>query len=155
ILLAFRLAGAEVVDRFVTVFASAEERDASAQSRVNMWQICIDQMITHPVFGLGPHHFPVHAHEFGLTHAKEAHSFWLQIGGELGFPGLIFLVCFYLFCGLRLWPYAREKYAANDPWFHDTARMVVAALTGFIVSAQFVSLPGLETPYYVVLIGAG
>jgi hypothetical protein len=33
--------------------------------------------------------------------------------------------------------------------------MVLAAITGFAVSAQFVSLPGLETPYYIVLLGAG
>jgi hypothetical protein len=33
--------------------------------------------------------------------------------------------------------------------------MVIAALVGFSVAAQFVSLVGLESPYYVVLLGAG
>jgi hypothetical protein len=33
--------------------------------------------------------------------------------------------------------------------------MVIASITGFAVSAQFVSLVGLEAPYYVVLMGAG
>jgi hypothetical protein len=33
--------------------------------------------------------------------------------------------------------------------------MVIASLTGFAVSAQFVSLAGLEAPYYVALLGAG
>jgi O-antigen ligase len=153
--LAIRLAGPEVIDRFTTVFVSAEERDASAQSRVDMWRICRDQMIANPIFGLGPHHFPVHAHEFGLTSGKEAHSLWLQIGSELGFPGLFFLMCFYGFTIVRLWPYVRQRTIVPDPWFTDTARMVIAALTGFIVSAMFVSLPGLESPYYIVLLGAG
>jgi O-antigen ligase len=155
IALAFRLAGTEVVDRFTTVFVSAEERDASAQSRVNMWTICRDQMIANPVFGLGPHHFPLYAEEVGLTRGKEAHSLWLQIGAELGFPGLLFLVTFYAVCWLRLWPYARRPEPGTDPWLTDTARMVIASVTGFAVSAQFVSLPGLETPYYVVLLGGG
>ena len=93
--LALRLAGPQVVDRFATVFVSAEERDSSAQSRVDMWKICRDQMIARPLFGLGPHHFPVHAQEFGLTSGKEAHSLWFQIGAELGVPGLVCLVCFY------------------------------------------------------------
>jgi probable O-glycosylation ligase (exosortase A-associated) len=155
VVLAVRLAGPEVIDRFVTVFASADARDASAQSRVDLWKICLDQMAARPLLGLGPHHFPVHAHEFGLAAGKEAHSLWLQIGAELGIPGLLFLVCFYSCCALRLWPYAREKRSVDDPWFTDTARMVVAALAGFTVSAQFVSLPGLETPYYIVLLGAG
>jgi O-antigen ligase len=112
-------------------------------------------MIARPVFGLGPHHFPVHAHEFGLTPGKEAHSLWLQIGAELGIPGMVFLACFYGFCMIRLWPYVWRKEGEGDPWFADTARMVIAALTGFSISAQFVSLPGLETPYYIVLLGAG
>jgi len=34
------------------------------------------------------------------------------------------------------------------------ARMVIASLVGFMVSSQFVSLEGLELPYYVVMIGA-
>jgi hypothetical protein len=33
--------------------------------------------------------------------------------------------------------------------------MVIASLAGFAVAAQFVSLEGLEVPYYIVLIGAG
>jgi probable O-glycosylation ligase (exosortase A-associated) len=155
IALAIRLAGPEVIDRFVTVFVSAEARDASAQGRVDMWGICVDQMIAHPLLGLGPHHFPIHAQEFGLTPGKEAHSLWLQIGAELGVPGLLALCCFYLSCAMGLWPYAREKRPMVDPWINDTARMVIAALAGFAISAQFVSLPGLETPYYVVLLGAG
>ena len=33
--------------------------------------------------------------------------------------------------------------------------MVIASLVGFMVSAQFVTVYGVELPYYVVLIGAG
>jgi O-antigen ligase len=120
-----------------------------------MWKICVEQMTAQPMFGLGPHQFPVHAHEFGLTPGKEAHSLWLQLGAEIGLPGLLFLASFYWFCIVRLWPYAWRKTTLTDPWFADTARMVVAALVGFAVSAMFVSLPGLETPYYIVLLGAG
>ena len=32
---------------------------------------------------------------------------------------------------------------------------IIASIFGFAVAAQFVSLVGLEAPYYVVLIGAG
>jgi probable O-glycosylation ligase (exosortase A-associated) len=155
ILVAMRLAGPQVMERFATVFASADARDASAQSRVNMWQICIEQMSARPVFGLGPHHFPIHAHEFGLTPGKEAHTLWLQLGAELGIPGLLFLVAYYGVCVARLVSYLWRPGAGDDPWLTDTARMVIAAITGFAVSAQFVSLPGLEAPYYIVLLGAG
>jgi O-antigen ligase len=155
VLVGLRLAGPQVVERFFSTFAEGKERDASAESRLLMWGHCLDAMGKHPVLGLGPHHFPVVAHEYGLTHGKEAHSLWLQIGAELGVPGLVFLVAFYGLCAVRLWPIARGRIAGSDPWIPDSARMVIAALVGFGVSAQFVSLPGLETPYYVVLLGAG
>jgi len=153
--IAIRLAGPQVIERFATVFSGQEQRDMSAQSRLDMWKICLEQMLASPLLGLGPHQFPVHAHEFGLTRGKEAHSLWLQIGAELGFPGLAFLLGFYGLCVVRLWPWVRGKWVPDDPWFVDIARMVIASLAGFAVSAQFVSLPGLETPYYIVLLGAG
>ncbi len=155
VLLGVRLAGPEVIGRFATTFVAGEARDTSAQSRMDMWKICIEQTAAHPMLGLGPHHFPVHAQEFGLTPGKEAHSLWLQIAAELGVPGVLLLAGFYACCVRRLWPYARRSDGQADPWFTDTARMVIAALTGFAVSASFVSLPGLETPYYIVLLGAG
>jgi hypothetical protein len=35
------------------------------------------------------------------------------------------------------------------------ARMVIASLVGFIVSAQFVTVEGVELPYYITMIGGG
>ena len=33
--------------------------------------------------------------------------------------------------------------------------MVLAGLVGFLIAGQFVSLEGLEVPYYVTLLGVG
>jgi hypothetical protein len=43
----------------------------------------------------------------------------------------------------------------SDPSLANMCRMVIASLFGFIVAAQFVTLVGLEIPYYVLLIGTG
>jgi probable O-glycosylation ligase (exosortase A-associated) len=153
--LTLRLAGPQVVARFTTIFADERERDGSAQSRVEMWQTCLQLMARNPVFGIGSNHFSLTAKEHGYSEGKEAHSLWLQVGAETGVVGLFFLVGFYGVCVVRLWPLTRERCAVADPWFRDSARMVIASLAGFAVSAQFVSLAGLEAPYYVVLLGAG
>jgi hypothetical protein len=42
-----------------------------------------------------------------------------------------------------------------SPELANSCRMVIAAIIGFMVAAQFVSLAGLEIPYYVTLVGAG
>lgn len=151
---ALRLAGPQVVERFATVFADKDRRDESAASRIELWSACCESMAKEPL-GIGPAHWPLVAHEYGFRRGKLAHTLWLQIGAELGFPGLFALLLFYLSCMVRLWPYARGRAGTADPWFRYLACMVIASLTGFVVSAQFVSLYGLEVPYYVVLLGSG
>lgn len=155
VLVGLRLAGPEVRERFLTLFAGQEARDASAQSRLDLWAACWDVMKRMPVFGAGPDHWPLLAHSYGFNRGKEAHTLWLQWGVELGLPGLAFLLLFYGLCAWRLWPLARERDPAGDPWQRYLASMVIAALVGFAVSAQFVSLKLLEVPYYVALLGAG
>src|SRR5262249_37824155 len=84
IIAGLRLAGPQVVERFMTSFAEERARDGSAQSRVDMWKDCLEIMGHHPIFGLGPHHFPIVAHQYGWSAGKEAHTLWLQVGAELG-----------------------------------------------------------------------
>jgi hypothetical protein len=58
-------------------------------------------------------------------------------------------------CIVRIWPVARGRRPVPDPWLATAGRMVIASLTGFMVSAQFVSVEALEQPYYVAMLGAG
>jgi O-antigen ligase len=153
ILLVYSRAGPEVVGRFETSFASAEERDDSAESRLGLWSACLTSMGEHP-WGLGPDHWPLVAADYGFSARKEAHSLWLQTGAELGYPGLFCLVAFYGLCMARLWPVTRERFPVPDSWCRHVARMVIASLGGFVVAAQFVSLKDLELPFYVTLVGA-
>jgi probable O-glycosylation ligase (exosortase A-associated) len=155
ILLAVRLAGPEVRDRFLTVFLDKGERDVSAQSRLDLWRDQADVLMKNPLFGCGPYNWRLIAQEYGWPEGKDGHSLWLQVGAEMGFPGLLLLASFYGLCLLRLWPLMRPGAALPDPWLADAARMVFASLIGFAVSAQFVSVVGLEAPYYVAMVGAG
>src|SRR5262245_18773352 len=112
-------------------------------------------MMKGPIFGVGPNHWGTIVVEYGFPEGKEAHNLWLQTAAELGLPGVLFLSSFYLLCIVRLWPVARDKSVVADPWLSDGARMVIASLSGFAISASFVTLPGLEVPFYIVLIGGG
>ncbi|MER3414791.1 MAG: hypothetical protein C4297_01060 [Gemmataceae bacterium] len=155
--LGLRLAGPEVRERFLTTFADPEQRDASAQSRLDLWAICWDMMLDQPVLGVGPDHFPLYVDDYSANkypEGKEAHSLWLQIGAEQGFLGLGLLVGFYLITCWRLLPFTRRHYPLSDPFYRDIARAVIAGITGFAISGQFVSLEGLELPYYIILLGA-
>lgn len=148
--LGVRLTGPQIAARFETTFVDAEERDVSAQSRILMWGYCLDLMAQSPLVGIGPRHFPIVANQFGLTRGKSAHSLWLQTGAEIGVPGLAFLFTFFAAAMLAALRLARS----GDAESASLGMYVFSGLAGFVVSAQFVSLDGLELPFYVVLVGA-
>lgn len=150
------LAGPEVRARFTKTFASEDERDDSAQSRIDMWKQCFILVQENPAFGVGPDNWVFQARDrFGWGILKEAHSLWMQTAAELGVIGVGLLFSFYSGTLLKLWPLARRKIRQASEWDVAIARMVIAGVTGFMVSAQFVTLEGLELPYYIILIGAG
>jgi probable O-glycosylation ligase (exosortase A-associated) len=154
LVVALRLAGPGVVERFATAFADAEERDSSAQSRLDLWADCWDVMTKHPVTGVGPDHWPLIAEQYGWLPGKEAHSIWFNAGAELGFPGVGLLIAFYAVTIRSCWKLARSAPVA-DPWLREAGRMVVVGLAAFLVSGSFVALDALEPPYYIALLGAG
>lgn len=154
VLVAARMAGNQVQERFSTTFANEEERDGSAKLRLRHWKACLQSIRENPILGVGPAHWHLVCKHYDLP-PMEAHSLWLQVSAEQGLPGVGFLVLFYVICAKRLWPITRLNYQVSDPWLHDAARMTFAAIVGFLVSAQFVSVQPLEVPYFVCVLGAG
>lgn len=149
-----RLIGPEVRARFATVFAEEQDRDASAQSRVELWKACLDVASKNPLTGIGPRNFPAVAHEYGFTRGKEAHSTWMQGAAEMGFVGIGLLISFYLVTMAKLIPRALRKWTNENKQESAFAAGVLISLAGFFVTAQFVTMAGLETPYYIVMVAA-
>ncbi|MCE9556476.1 MAG: O-antigen ligase family protein [Planctomycetes bacterium] len=156
VIIALRLAGPGVWARFETIFAPEDQRDDSAESRLILWGQCRECMMLEPIFGIGPRHFPKYAAASGLwdKSEKEAHSLWLQTGAELGFPGMIFLSTFYGGIVIRMWQLRRST-DPDDAWSRDMAGLVLTSIVGFAVTASFVTVEGVEPPYYIAMLGAG
>lgn len=149
------LAGEGVQKRFMSSFAETEEgSDAAAGGKRSAhWKACIDSMMKNPL-GVGPCHWRTVAPTYGLP-PMEAHSTWMQTGAELGLPGLASLLGFYMLAIRHLFPLTKDRNPVPDPWFRYLARMVISSLIGFLVSAQFVTVDGIELPYFVCLLGIG
>lgn len=154
---AMYLTGPEVRARFLRIFEKQKtgQREASAQSRLDMWADCYTVFKEKPILGCGPDHWPIYARKFGWTNVTEAHNLWIQTAVETGIPGITLYLAFFLLCIWRCWKLLRELPPDAPPWFGDSCRMTIAALCGFGVAAQFVTIEALEQPYYVVLLGAG
>jgi len=155
LLAALWLAGPAVQERFATIFASEEQRDASAESRLQFWAGMLRGIRAHPVLGVGPDHWHLVSEEYGLPAHREGHNLWLQVAAEHGLPGIAALVTFYLLTVKRLLPLARRKEKAADPWIGLLACTVLATILGYMTEAVFGSFRTLEAAYYVAILGAG
>lgn len=151
-LVAGRLVGPQVVARFATTFAEEEERDGSAQSRIDLWRACLQIGLENPLMGIGPRGFPAVASQYGFSAGKEAHSTWMQAIAEMGFVGCGLLMLFYLTTIFKLIPVVWKRWGPGMGEDGALATGVLIALSGFFVSAQFVTMIGLETPYYVAMV---
>jgi len=144
------LAGPSVIEEFSTSFAAEEERDASAQSRVDLWRDCTDAALRSPLFGIGQGAWKAVAHTYGWPPGKAAHSLWFQAAAEVGLFGVGFLVLFYFLVVRNAWRLTKSP----EPEVQTLGRMVISSTLGFAVCASFLSVDGLEFPYYVALLGA-
>ena len=153
-LLSARFIGPELAARYTSTFAAAGERDSSSESRLDLWKSCLQVIGEYPIFGVGPANWRVVAASYGWPEGKSAHSVWMETGAELGIPGTLFLMLFFGFTVVRLWPIARAPLTDANRYEVVLASGVILSITGFAVSGQFVSVPGLEVPYYITMLGA-
>jgi O-antigen ligase len=153
-LITFWFTGPELYERYASTFAEEKERDASAESRVDLWRDCLKVVAEYPMFGVGPTNWRFVAARYGWPEGKSAHSVWMETAAEVGIPGALVLLCFFGFAAIRLWPIARARLTDTNRYEVILASGVILSIVGFSVSGQFVSVPGLEVPYYVVMLGA-
>jgi O-antigen ligase len=148
--LAVRLTGPQVLARFQTTFVRADERDYSAQSRIDLWRDCYHVMMANPITGIGPRHWPIVAESYGWPKGKAAHTFWLEVGAETGVPAMLALIVFFF---SSLWCAWRLSRRHDDPWLACMGGYAFTGLVGFMFGAQFVTSEGNEVPYFVALVG--
>jgi putative inorganic carbon (HCO3(-)) transporter len=153
VLLAVRFTGPQLAARYATTFASADQRDSSAESRIDLWRDCITVIESYPMLGVGPANWRVIASNYGWPEGKSAHSVWMETAAEVGVPGVLFLMLFFSIAAIRLWPIARIRQTDANRYDVALAIGVVLSIVGFAVGGQFVSVPGLEVPYYITMVG--
>ena len=76
----------------------------------------------------------------------------MQTAAETGFPGALLLLMLFTGPAIKLWPLAHRLPTDDNRGDVMGGRAVVMAMSGFIVAGQFVTLSGLEIPYYMAMI---
>lgn len=122
------------------------EQESSAKTRVIAWKAAVRMATTHPLTGVGTGHFPVSIGRFQdeIPGDLTAHSMYFLILGELGFPGIIFLLSILLtnlFRNRRLMKQARGS--PDDPTAQEFARLfflISGSVIAFSVAGAFLSV---------------
>jgi len=85
------LSDPQFLRRIGTIDESEQQRDTSAQSRLEIWQGGLEMLLDHPL-GVGPGNFYQNIGRYAPLHpGRDAHNTFVRCAGELGFPGLILL----------------------------------------------------------------
>jgi probable O-glycosylation ligase (exosortase A-associated) len=119
--------------------------EGSAQGRIDAWKGGINMMLDNPMFGAGLGNFNrVYGTEYNTISARwtAAHSLYIQFIGELGVPGLIFIVTTILLTFRTIRTVRRGCRGRTEPEFVALATIVTAAECGFVaylVSTTFLN----------------
>lgn len=148
ILMIFLVAPEQFFDRMASMTKTGDEMEGSAQGRIVAWGAAVRMAADNPLFGQGAGHFPV---AFGTKFRPEvegplpwltAHSSYFLLLGELGIPGIVFLLGIIfsnLIAGERMLREMRQGGAQRAPSGTNLMITLNASLIGFAVGAAFLS----------------
>ena len=149
-----------------TTLSDDDYNRTDESGRMQIWSRGVGYMLGRPLFGVGPGNFPTAEGMLSLFAARQqfgagvrwnaAHNSYVQVGAELGLPGLL------LFIGLLASAFAalgRSNRRGGAPdGAHSRAELtqaLTASLTGFVVGAFFLSLAYLEMLYALLALVIG
>lgn len=142
---------------------NADYNVTSTTGRVQVWKRGIGYMMENPVFGVGVYdfesaegHLSVMATESAPGRGfkwSAAHNSFVQIGAELGIPGLLLFLALCVELFRRSIRMARSELGgAFNPMLAD---VVVAMLAGFYVAGFFLSQAYSQLLYFIVAMVLG
>jgi O-antigen ligase len=159
-------------DRMLTITEPTHDYNwTDVNGRIEVAKRGLSYMTDHPLFGIGISNFPVAEGTIsekartrvagtGIRWAA-AHNSYVQVGAELGIPGLMLWLALILggIVGMhRLRSRMPKHWARGDPeerFLYMTALYLPVALVGFGVSSFFVSFAYLDPIYIVAALMAG
>jgi O-antigen ligase len=151
--------------RMQTIDVSDEERDRSAQSRLDFWQVSMSMAKAKPFTGVGlsgfSESFPAYNTKLDYEgEERAAHSIWFGVLGDLGYPGLALFVLNIATALLACWRSAKMTRGIIElRYINIYANALLSSLVVYAVSGSFLSfqynemawhLMGLSTALYFI-----
>ena len=110
----YSLTDEQFLRRSETITASAEERDTSVESRLDLAQIGLRMWVDHP-WGVGVGNFPQTAGKYDHTRAgRDAHNMYIRCLTELGLQGFVVFIALFANALWMLYQMRREQLALPE-----------------------------------------
>lgn len=153
--------------RMQTIDVEEEERDRSAQSRLDFWQVSVSMAEANPLTGVGLSGFSQSFDTYNTNpvyddQERAAHSIWFGVLGDLGYPGLALFALNIAAAFLACWRTAKltkgipERRHINIYANTLMSSLVVYAVSGSFISSQYNEmawhLMGLSTALHFIAI---
>ena len=117
------------VERFDMTFTDEEDRDESAESRIEFWELAFDYYLQKPILGIGYRNFPK-VNPAGL----DTHNYYVKVMVENGTIGLLALVI--LLKGF--WRKIKELFKkAKDPFLKAFATGMIPCMVALLIGNFF------------------
>ena len=148
---------ARIMDRFFTTFASGEERDSSAQSRLDFAGAGLSMVADFPLGAGGNGFKKVHGLKYlsrdGISEvARAVHNGYLNEACEWGVQGLAMRLFWFLTSLSLAWQYIRNHREASEENLFPMLTQValVSGLSAFLVTYMFGDQNSSEWGYWLV-----
>jgi O-antigen ligase len=150
-----------------TIVSDTDYNQTQESGRLQIWSRGVGYMLDQPIFGVGPNNFQVaegtlspfaERQQFGIgVRWNAAHNSFIQVGAELGIPGLVLFVAMIGTAFATL--HRSDGYErAFAEWRWDRSPLtpaLTAALLGFLVGSFFLSLAYSEMLYTLIALAIG
>ena len=145
-----------------TITSDDDYNHTSETGRLQIWSRGLDYMLENPILGVGPDNFPVaegtlspfaERQQWGIgVRWNAAHNAFIQIGAELGLPGLVLFISIIAcaFAALRRAGRNESRAAEAGSQAARVTPALTASLLGFVVGAFFLSLAYSEMLYTLI-----
>jgi len=158
--LALLLAPPEYIERLRSIGNATE--DASAQARFISWQVAINMIKAHPVFGIGfQNMYWEFARYLGGVHIPQgttvvenhvAHNSYLQIWAESGTLAYLVFMFILITTLRRMRAVTRGVKDTAEAWAGQYSKAIEVTLYGYMVGATFLNRAHFDLVYQLVAV---
>jgi O-antigen ligase len=149
----------KILDRYLSTFVAADQRDASAQGRLLFWRAGLMMVRDHP-FGAGGDGYKrvygtQYLLQFGVKQdVRAVHNGYINDAAEWGVQGLALRLLFLGIGGLAAYRVVRLAKRRGDPYDGVLGAALIASFVGFAVTCVFGDFLDAEWAFWLVGLAA-